>query len=86
MLTKSMKLGFVAVTIGLIVFVINWNLVEGGWWLFRYALAPGNLVLSFFSEEIDFWPKLILQLSGQFFVVSIIGFLYFIAKKRRKNK
>ncbi|ALS98235.1 hypothetical protein AT746_08230 [Lacimicrobium alkaliphilum] len=37
-------------------------------------LFPGNFMLVYvwhplFTEEIDFWPKLALQLSGQFIVV-----------------
>ncbi|MFI2812458.1 MULTISPECIES: hypothetical protein [Microbulbifer] len=61
---------------GGIAFVYNWQCYDGGWPYFGIVLLPGNLVLSLFTEEIDFWPKLALQMSGQFlvtFTVAVCG-------------
>ena len=70
----SLTIATIWVLIALVVFIINWHVVGGGWWLFSYALAPGNFVLSLFTEEIDFWPKFALLMSGQFFVTFAISY------------
>lgn len=67
--------GLVALTIGLIVFTANWNILGGGMPGYGFFLFPGNLTLIYvwnplFTEELDFWPKLGLLLFGQFTVVT----------------
>lgn len=56
---------------GLLAFFYNWNIYGGGWEYFEVVLFPGNIVLSMFTEEIDFWPKFALQMSGQFLVTFV---------------
>ncbi|WP_444922038.1 hypothetical protein ACJJID_06835 [Microbulbifer sp. CnH-101-G] len=65
---QSIAIGVIALLIGIAAFAYNWLIVGGGWQYFRVFLFPGNLVLSLFTEEIDFWSKLALQMSGQFVV------------------
>ncbi|MDP5210556.1 hypothetical protein [Microbulbifer sp. 2205BS26-8] len=65
---RSFAVGFAALLIGMAAFFYNWNLYGGGWQYFRIFLFPGNVVLSLFTEEMDFWPKFLLQMSGQFLV------------------
>jgi len=62
--------GLVSVVIGGIAFTLNWNVWGGGMPGYRIFLFPGNFVLSMVTEEIDFWPKLLLQLTGQFVVIT----------------
>ncbi|MFS1523101.1 hypothetical protein ACL7TT_03145 [Microbulbifer sp. 2304DJ12-6] len=65
---RSLTVSVAALLLGMAAFFYNWNIHGGGWHYFRIFLFPGNLVLSLFTEEIDFWPKFLLQMSGQFLV------------------
>ncbi|WP_143452311.1 hypothetical protein [Lacimicrobium alkaliphilum] len=66
--------GLIAVVVGAVAFALNWLLWGGNMPGYGALLCPGNFMLVYvwhplFTEEIDFWPKLVLQLSGQFIVV-----------------
>ncbi|WP_139243633.1 hypothetical protein [Alkalimonas amylolytica] len=76
--TIAILSGAASVAIGLVAFALSWNL-----WFFwggpmpgiRVLLFPGNLSLVYlwhplFTEEINFWPKLALQMLGQFSFVA----------------
>ena len=88
--TISLLAGLAAVVIGLFAFVLSWSL----WQLWRgpmpgrgLLLLPGDLTLIYlwhplFSEEINFWPKLVLQMSGQFIVVTVMTAVLTWAKRR----
>ncbi|WP_199610432.1 hypothetical protein [Flocculibacter collagenilyticus] len=80
--TIAFYVGLVAVGVGAIISFINWTIWGGGLPSYPFFLFPGNLVLSLFTEEIDFWPKLILQLTGQFCVVAMATLV--VAKLFRK--
>lgn len=79
--TKSTKIacyaGICAAIIGLIAFSLSWQLFDylaGPLPGYQIWLFPGNLTLVYiwhplFTEELNFWPKLILLLFGQFMVV-----------------
>jgi hypothetical protein len=84
-LSKSASIGvysgLIATIIGLVAFTISWNSWEffngplPGYQLF---LFPGNLTLIYFwhpifTEEVNFWPKLVMLLFGQFAVVTSIA-------------
>lgn len=50
---------------------------------YQILLFPGNLTLEYFwhpifTEEVTFWPKLLMLMTGQF-VVSFVA-VYFISK------
>lgn len=70
--------GFFATIIGLIAFTLSWNLTaffKGALPGYQILLFPGNLTLIYFwhplfSEEVSFWPKLVMLLFGQFVVVT----------------
>jgi len=62
--------GVIALLVGAVVFTLSWTIFGGGMPEYRFFLFPGNLVLSMFTEEIDFWLKLVLLLIGQFGVVT----------------
>jgi len=95
---KSLKIaiysGVIALIIGLITFTLSWNL----WFLFtrpfsgyQFFLFPGNLTLIYFwhplfTEEINFWPKLLMLLFGQFVVVTIFVIAVINIKKRLTDK
>lgn len=88
--TIAIVAGVAAVVIGLLAFAISWNFwpfwggpMPGRWLL----LLPGDLTLIYlwhplFSEEINFWPKLVLQMSGQFIVVTVITAVLTWAKRQ----
>ncbi len=48
-----------------------------GIWVYQVFALPGVWFLTFFSEEIDFWPKLALLLSGQFILTTIAAYFAF---------
>lgn len=88
--TIALLAGVAAVVIGLLAFALSWNFwqlwdgpMPGSWLL----LLPGNLTLIYlwhplFTEEINFWPKLLLQMSGQFLLVTAIAAVFTWAKRR----
>lgn len=65
----------VCLLVGLITFVINYLWFHGSLPGYRLLLAPGIFVLGFFTEEIDFWPKLALLLGGQFLLCFLVAAL-----------
>ncbi|MCH8538119.1 MAG: hypothetical protein LAT66_10165 [Alkalimonas sp.] len=79
----ALRAGAASVVIGLIAFALSWNL----WALWggpmpgiQVLLYPGNLSLVYlwhplFTEEVNFWPKLALQMVGQFTVVASVAAL-----------
>ena len=76
--TVAIYSGAIATLIGLIAFPLSWNLwavFSGPLPGYQILLFPGNLSLIYFwhpvfTEEINFWPKLFMLLSGQFVVVT----------------
>ncbi len=89
-MTIAVYSGITAVVIGLIVFSLNWNLWElwgGPLPGYQIFLFPGNLTLIYvwhplFTEELNFWPKLVLLLLGQFIVVTgVVALFTFLVKK-----
>lgn len=78
--TSTIALFFAAVSVvlGLMAFALSWH-----FWSFwggpmpgsQLLLFPGHLTLVYFwhpllTEEISFWPKLMLQMAGQFLLVA----------------
>ena len=83
-MTIAIYAGITALVIGVIAFTLGWNFWEfwggplPGYQIFLY---PGNLTLIYvwhplFTEEVNFWPKLVLLLFGQFFVVTFVVALF----------
>ena len=72
--------GTSSVLIGLVSFALHWSLWDfwhGPMPGIQVLLFPGNLTLVYlwhplFSEELGFWPKLMLQTLGQFAIVTAI--------------
>jgi hypothetical protein len=76
-LSIALTVGIIALVIGIIAFTLSWNIWGGGMPGYKLFLLPGNLTLIYiwhplFTEEIDFWPKLMLLFLGQFVVVACI--------------
>jgi len=98
-IARSIKIaiysGLVAAIVGLIAFTLSWNLWElfsGPLPGYSIFLFPGNLSLIYFwhpifTEEVNFWPKLLMLILGQFVIVcscvALISGLYeFLVTKR----
>lgn len=62
----STSIAIIASVLGLIVFLINFYGFNGQMPFYALFNYPGLFFISFFSEEIDFWPKLSLLIAGQF--------------------
>lgn len=73
--------GSASVVIGLAAFGLNWSLWDlwgGPMPGIQVLLFPGNLTLTYiwhplFTEEVNFWQKLALQMLGQFVVVTCVA-------------
>ncbi|MGI5309655.1 hypothetical protein [Rheinheimera sp. WS51] len=92
--TIAILSGLMSVVIGLVTFTLSWNLWEffaGPMPGVQILLFPGNLTLvhlwhPLFTEELTFWPKLALQMVGQFAVVaSVVAVLASTIKKWRST-
>lgn len=83
---SPLSIAIILTLVGLIAFIINWNLWEffdGPMPGYQILLFPGNLTLEYFwypifTEEVTFWPKLLMLITGQF-VVSFVA-VYLISK------
>jgi hypothetical protein len=73
--------GAIGVVIGLCSFLFNYFMVPVSLPGYRILAAPAMFILSFFSEETDFAPKMILFLSGQFLGYFLIGCIVQIIKR-----
>lgn len=69
----STKWGLLGCILGLMAFSFNYHWVELSLPGYEVIAAPAMLVLSFFSEEMYFTPKMILFLFGQFFGYFIVA-------------
>ena len=85
--------GVIAAAIGLVAFALNWhfpNFWSGAMPGVTALLFPGHLTLVYlwhplFTEEINFWPKLLLLMLGQFLLTSgIVALCLSVAKRCRK--
>ena len=70
----------------LMAFSVAWWVVEGPYPGYRLLAYPGIVAARFFSEEIDFWPKLGIMLVGQYFAFFIVLFTARIALRFRGNR
>jgi hypothetical protein len=81
--TIAVYAGVAALVVGVIAFWLHWNfwnLWGGPMPGVQVLLFPGNMSLIYiwhplFTEEIDFWPKIVMLLLGQFFVVASVAAL-----------
>ena len=79
----SLYAGCIAAVIGHLVFFMNlnlWELFGGPISGYQILLYPGNLSLTYFwhpifSEEVNFWPKLFMLLSGQFTMTTVFTYI-----------
>jgi len=69
------------IVIGLCAFLFNYYMIPLSFPGYRVWVAPAMFILSFFSEETDFVPKMILFLSGQFLGYFLMGCIVQIIKK-----
>ncbi len=70
----------VSVLAGAVVFTLN--RLYGPIVVYSVFLAPGNLVMGLFTEEINFWPKLTMLLGFQFLVC--FAAIYAVIKLARR--
>ena len=85
-----MKVGSIATLIGLLTFILHWNLWElwdGPLPGYQILLLPGNLTLEYiwhplFTEEINLLPKLSLILTGQFVITFVVALIIHILIKK----
>ncbi len=78
--------GLVGIVIGFCAFLFNYNMVAVSLPGYEILVAPAMFLLSFFSEETDFIPKMILFIFGQFTVYFCLAYLSIRIKSKIKNK
>lgn len=61
--------------IGFLAFSASYWIFESAIPGYKMMLYPGIVTTRFFSEEIDFWPKLSIMLAGQYFFYFLAVFL-----------
>lgn len=71
--------------IAFIAFGINFWIAHGSLPGYRILAFPGILSAGFFSEEIDFWPKLTIMVAGQHFTYFFVVFTVRKLIKYRQN-
>ncbi|MGB1200556.1 MAG: hypothetical protein ACPG5R_03255, partial [Cognaticolwellia aestuarii] len=71
----SFKWGVIGVCIGIAAFLFNYHMTPSSLPGYSILVAPAMLLLSFFSEETDFIPKMILFLSGQFIGYFVVAYV-----------
>ena len=89
----AIYIGLIATLIGLIAFTISWNtwdIWDGPLPGYQFFLFPGNLTLIYFwhpifTEEVSFWPKLLMLLAGQFGVSTVTMIVFTKTLKILKN-
>jgi len=81
----SSKVGFIGIVIGLCAFLFNYYIVTVSLPGYAILVAPAMFMLSFFSEETYFAPKMILFLSGQFIGYFLMACLFQLIKNKTKN-
>ena len=74
--------GLIGVVIGLCSFLFNYYMVPLSLPGYEIFVAPAMFVLSFFSEETYFVPKMILFLFGQFIGYFLIVCAFQLIKKK----
>ncbi len=77
----SAKWACTGAIIALVVFGINFWVVQGALPGYKILAYPGILITRLFSEEIDFWPKLSILVFGQY----TIYFLVILGCKKLKR-
>lgn len=85
--------GAISVVIGLFSFALSWNFWDfwgGPMPGIRVLLFPGNLSLVYvwhplFTEEVNFWPKLVLLMFGQFVLVASSTALVVMVARRWRS-
>jgi len=86
----AFKVGAISLIVGLIAFILSWEVWHSEMPGYRILLFPGNLFLQLFTEELDFGLKLVLLLAGQFLVSSLTTLfalkLYFRVLHKRNNE
>jgi len=68
--------GFIGMLIGSGLFTFNYHMVPTSFPGYEILAAPAMFLLSFFSEETAFIPKIVLFLSGQFIGYFVLAFSY----------
>jgi hypothetical protein len=66
---------FAGVFVALLAFSISYGCLHSTFSGYKFLVYPGIVATRFFSEEIDFWPKLGILLAGQYFALFITIFV-----------
>jgi len=77
--------GFIGVVIGIAAFSFNYYLGPLSLPGYKILVAPAMFILSFFSEETYFTPKMILFLFGQFIGYFLIACVFQIIRNKTRQ-
>ena len=74
-----------AALIAFVALAFNFWVVEGPYPGYKILTYPGIITASLFSEEINFWPKLGIMLTGQFTLCFLVILASRIVISKLKN-
>lgn len=78
-------IGIVGVVVGLIAFLFNYHFISYSMPGYGLFAAPAMFTLSFFSEETDFTPKMLLFTGGQFLGYFLLALIWRRLKEQWKS-
>ena len=82
---RATLIGVLGVFLALFAFMVNYHFYPVSFFGYDIIVAPAMLMLSFFTEEINFVPKMLLFLSGQFLGYFLMAYLTFAVLAFLKN-
>ncbi|WP_448566897.1 hypothetical protein [Thalassotalea ganghwensis] len=74
LIRRATVAGVIGVCIAIIAFTYNYHYHHSNFIGYQVIVAPAILMLSFFTEEINFVPKMVLFLTGQFLGYFIVAY------------
>ena len=72
----SSLLAIAIVALTILVFALNYNGYTGAFSVYRILAWPGIATIRIFSEELVFFPKFVILLTGQFLAYFFVVFLF----------
>jgi len=72
----ALFIGFFGVILGICAFLFNYHFISLSFPGYTFFVSPAIFMLSFFTEETAFTPKMILFISGQFLGYFILAYVF----------
>jgi hypothetical protein len=74
-LNFSLRWGFIGIVLGLLAFSFNYHVTTMSFPGYEIIARPAMFALSFFTEETNFLPKMVIFITGQYIGYFLIIFI-----------